>query len=177
MVTASGVTLFDTAIGPCGIAWGARGICGVQLPEADANATQARLRRRFPRACEGTPPPDVKRAIEGIVAQLRGEARDLTAMVLDMDRVPSFHRCVYTAARGIPPGATLSYGEIAAQLGEPGAARAVGQALGHNPFPIIVPCHRVLAAGGKTGGFSANGGVATKLKLLAIEGAVLDLGA
>ncbi len=176
MVTASGFTLFETAIGPCGIAWGARGIVGVQLPEADPNATRARLRRRFPGAREAAPASDAQRAIEGIVALLRGEARDLTAIVLDMDRVPPFHRCVYEAARAIRPGATLSYGEIAAQLGEPGAARAVGQALGQNPFPIIVPCHRVLAAGGKTGGFSANGGVATKLKLLALEGAILDLG-
>jgi methylated-DNA-[protein]-cysteine S-methyltransferase len=113
----------------------------------------------------------VRRAIDGIVALLRGEASDLSAVALDMNAVPAFHRRVYDAARGVAPGSTVTYGEIAARLGEPGAARAVGQALGRNPFAIIVPCHRVLAAGGKVGGFSANGGVATKLRLLSIEGA------
>jgi methylated-DNA-[protein]-cysteine S-methyltransferase len=97
----------------------------------------------------------------------------LSFITLDMEGVPEFHRRVYGVARTIPPGATLSYGEIAARLGDPGSARAVGQALGRNPFVIVVPCHRVLAAGGKTGGFSANGGTATKLTLLAIEGAQL----
>jgi methylated-DNA-[protein]-cysteine S-methyltransferase len=106
-----------------------------------------------------------------MVALFGGEARDLSGIRLDMSGVPSFHRNVYEVARTIAPGATMSYGEIATQLGEPGAARAVGQALGQNPFPIIVPCHRVLAAGGKTGGFSAHGGVATKLRLLSIEAA------
>jgi methylated-DNA-[protein]-cysteine S-methyltransferase len=105
------------------------------------------------------------------MALLRGEARDLSAIALDMDGLPSFQRRVYEAARAIPPGETLSYGEVAARLGAPGSARAVGQALGRNPFAIVVPCHRVLAAGGKAGGFSANGGVATKLRLLALEGA------
>ena len=106
-----------------------------------------------------------------IVALLRGQPRDLSDIVLDMDGVPPFHQRVYAVARTIPPGATLTYGEIATQLGDRGAARAVGQALGRNPFPIIVPCHRVLAAGGKVGGFSANGGITTKLRLLTIEGA------
>jgi methylated-DNA-[protein]-cysteine S-methyltransferase len=172
-MTASGFTLFETAIGSCAIAWGERGILGVGLPERDANATRARMQRRFAGAPEGAPPVDVKRAIDGIVALLRGEARDLTGIVLDMERVPAFERSVYDAARTIPPGATTSYGEIAKRIGEPGEAREVGQALGRNPFPIIVPCHRVLAAGGKTGGFSAKGGVATKFKMLAIEGATL----
>jgi methylated-DNA-[protein]-cysteine S-methyltransferase len=113
----------------------------------------------------------VRRALEGIVALLRGEPGDLTEVTLDLDGVPPFHRRVYEVARGIPPGATLSYGEIAARLGSRGAARAVGQALGRNPFAIVVPCHRVLAAGGKVGGFSATGGVVTKLRLLSIESA------
>jgi methylated-DNA-[protein]-cysteine S-methyltransferase len=116
------------------------------------------------------PPLDVQRALDGIVALLLGEASDLSAVALDLDRVPPFHRRVYEVARTIPPGATLSYGEIALRLGAPGSARAVGQALGRNPFAIVVPCHRVLAAGGKVGGFSANGGIATKLRLLSIEG-------
>lgn len=162
--------LFDTAIGLCGIVWSEAGICGVQLPEHDAAATRRRLRRRFPGAGEGSPPPRVQRAIDDIVALLSGEPRDLSGATLDMDAVPPFERRVYAVARTIPPGATLSYGEIAARLGAPEEARAVGQALGRNPFPIIVPCHRVVAAGGKTGGFSAPGGVKTKLRILALEG-------
>ena len=129
------------------------------------------MRRRFPDTPEAPPPPAVERAIEGIVALLQGEAIDLSAVALDMEHVPPFERRVYEVARTIPPGATLAYGDIAARLGAPGEAREVGQALGQNPFPIVVPCHRVLAAGGKVGGFSANGGIATKLRLLTIEGA------
>ena len=163
--------LFDTAIGTCGIAWGGRGLVGVQLPEPSAGETRARMGRRYPGARETSPPSDVQRAIDAITAHLRGEAADLSHIGLDMNDVPEFHRRVYEVARAIPPGATLSYGEVAARLGEPSAAREVGQALGRNPFPIVVPCHRVLAAGGKTGGFSAPGGVSTKLRLLAIEGA------
>jgi methylated-DNA-[protein]-cysteine S-methyltransferase len=165
--------LFDTAIGTCGIAWSGRGIVGVQLPEKDAAATRARLQRRFADAVEMPPPADLQRTIDGIVALLAGEPRDLTAAALDLDGVPEFNRRVYDVARGIPPGATLTYGEIATQLGDRLAARDVGTALGQNPCPLIVPCHRVMAAGGKTGGFSANGGVTTKLKLLSIEGARL----
>jgi len=165
-----GLTLFDTTIGRCGIAWSPRGVAFVQLPEESEHETRARLLRRCPEAREAAPPPEVRRALDGIAALLRGDAVDLSGVVLDMDGVPSFHRRVYAAARGIPAGATLSYGELAARLGAPGAARAVGQALGRNPFAILVPCHRVLAAGGRTGGFSARGGVATKLRLLAIEG-------
>jgi methylated-DNA-[protein]-cysteine S-methyltransferase len=165
------VHLFDTAIGRCGIAWGPRGVVGVQLPEASDAATCARLRRRCPQAPEAPPPPDVQGAIDGMVALLRGEAIDLGFAALDMEGVPAFHAQVYAIARTIAPGKTLSYGEIATRLGDPTAARDVGQALGKNPFPIIVPCHRVLAAGGKLGGFSANGGVDTKRRMLRIEGA------
>ena len=163
--------LFDTAIGRCGIAWAERGIVGVQLPEAQPAATRTRLRRRFPAAVEAPPSPLVRRAIARVTALLDGEAVDLTDLELDMEQLPPFQRRVYEAARAIPVGATLTYGEIAARIGEPGAARAVGQALGANPFALIVPCHRVLAAGGKPGGFSAPGGVTTKLRLLATEGA------
>jgi methylated-DNA-[protein]-cysteine S-methyltransferase len=162
--------LFETAIGRCGIAWGECGIVGLQLPEP-AGAERARLLRRFPDAVEGSPPPVVQDAIDRIAALLRGEQADLGPIGLDMADVPGFDRSVYEAARRIAPGATRTYGEIAAEIGDPGAARAVGQALGRNPFPIAVPCHRVLAADGKPGGFSAHGGVATKLRLLAIEGA------
>ena len=168
---AQGVTLFDTAIGRCGIAWGGRGIVGVQLPETHEAATRSRLLRRFPDARESPPPPAVRSAVYAITALLRGERTDLAGVALDMDGLPEFHRRVYEAARTIPPGSTRSYGEIAKALGEPGSARAVGQALGRNPFAIVVPCHRVLAAGGRAGGFSATGGVGTKLRMLAIEGA------
>jgi methylated-DNA-[protein]-cysteine S-methyltransferase len=163
--------LFDTPIGPCGIAWGERGLVGLQLPEGDRDAALRRLKRRFPNLSEAAPPPDVERAIDAISALFRGEKADLSGIALDMERVPDFNRRVYEVARGIPPGATLTYGEIAARIGEPEAAREVGLALGRNPFPIVVPCHRVLAAGGRIGGFSANGGIETKRKLLAIESA------
>jgi len=169
-MSAGGFTLFDTSIGRCGIAWSERGVLGLQLPEARESETRARLLAHVPEASEAPPPPAIQRAVDAITALLRGEASDLSTVALDLAAVPPFHRRVYEAARTIPPGATLSYGEIAARLGAPGAARAVGQALGRNPFAIIVPCHRVLAAGGKLGGFSANGGIATKLRLLTIEG-------
>jgi methylated-DNA-[protein]-cysteine S-methyltransferase len=173
-MTAHSFALFDTAIGRCGVAWSDRGIAGVQLPQADEQQTRARMLQRFPAAGEGAPPPEVQRALDRIVALFDGEPSDLSVVPLDMDGVPPFHRRVYELARRIPPGTTLSYGEIAARLGSPGAARAVGQALGQNPFPIVVPCHRVLAAGGKIGGFSAHGGAATKLRMLAIEGAPVN---
>jgi methylated-DNA-[protein]-cysteine S-methyltransferase len=166
-----GLTIFEAAIGTCAIVWSARGIAGVQLPETTELATRARLQRRFPDAEEAPPPPFVERAIEAIVALLRGEARDLRDIPLDLDEVPEFNKRVYDIARTIPPGRTMTYGEIAKQLGDLLFARAVGQALGHNPVPLIVPCHRVVAASGKSGGFSAGGGVVTKLRLLTIENA------
>jgi methylated-DNA-[protein]-cysteine S-methyltransferase len=168
--TAVFFTLFDTAIGRSALAWSARGIVGVQLPGRDDGAMRARLLRRHPGALEAAPPEDVARAIDGIVALVAGKPRDLADVVLDLGAVPEFHRRVYAVARTIKPGATLTYGAIAAQLGE-SDARGVGEAMGQNPFPIIVPCHRVVAAGGKMGGFSAPGGAATKRRLLAIEGA------
>jgi len=170
-MTAHGFTLFDTSIGRCGIAWGGRGIVGVQLPESREPETRARLLRHHPDAIESSPPPDIRRALDSIVALLAGEEADLSVAVLDMHRVPPFHRRVYEVARSIAPGATLSYGEIAKQMGAGRSARAVGQALGRNPFAIVVPCHRVLAASGRIGGFSANGGIATKLRMLSIEAA------
>src|SRR5882672_3159571 len=104
--------LFDTAIGCCGIVWSGRGIAGVQLPERDAGATRARVRRRFPAAVEAVPAGEVQRAIDGIVALLRGERRDLTGVAIDDDAIPEFNRRVYAIARKIPPGATMTYGEI-----------------------------------------------------------------
>ena len=164
-----GHTLFDTAIGACAIAWNARGIVGLQLPESTPERTAARLCRRLPGAQPETPPPAVRAAIDGIVALLDGEPIDLSGVVLDETGVPEFHCAVYAIARTIAPGSTLSYGEIATRLGDPTAARAVGRALGQNPFAPIVPCHRVLAAGGTIGGFSAGGGATTKRRMLAIE--------
>jgi methylated-DNA-[protein]-cysteine S-methyltransferase len=163
--------LFETPIGCCGIVWNALGIAGVQLPEADERALRGRVSRRFRGACEAGPPADVQRVVDDIAALLNGKPRDLGYVKIDTTALPDFHRRVYDVARTIPAGATLSYGKIAEQLGDRLLARDVGEALGQNPFPIIVPCHRVLAAGGKMGGFSARGGVRTKLRLLSIEGA------
>jgi O-6-methylguanine DNA methyltransferase len=171
MPSVPGFALFDSPIGRCGIVWSERGVRGVQLPERSERATRARLARRFGATREAPPPPSVQGAVEAMMALLRGEASDLSAVALDMTGVPAFDRRVYEVARTIPPGATLSYGEIAARLGCRGEAQAVGQALRTNPFAIIVPCHRVVAAGGRLGGFSAAGGAATKRRLLAIEGA------
>jgi methylated-DNA-[protein]-cysteine S-methyltransferase len=166
-------TLFDTPIGCCGLAWNGRGVIGVQLPEADASRTRSRIAKRFPGSSEASPPPHIQAIIADVVALLHGEARDLSHVPLDMKGVPELHRRVYEVALGIPPGRLLTYGEIASRVGVDNA-RLIGQALGKNPFPIIVPCHRVVAAGGKLGGFSANGGGQTKLRLLAIEDARRD---
>ena len=167
----SGYALFPTAIGACGIAWGPRGIVGAQLPEAQEQATRARMQRRFPALHEVEPPSWVQRDIAAIRALLDGEPLDLGDIKLDLEGVGDFHRRVYAITRRIPSGSTRTYGDIAEELGDKGLARAVGQALGLNPFAPIVPCHRVLAAGGKWGGFSAHGGAASKLRMLAIEGA------
>jgi methylated-DNA-[protein]-cysteine S-methyltransferase len=169
--TAHGFALFETPIGACGIAWSSRGIVGLQLPEATAERTRARLRRRWAGATESPPPPSVQRAVEQVLALLDGEAIDLGDIAVDLEAAPDFHRKVYEVARTIPPGRTMTYGEIAKKLGVPHESREVGQALGRNPVAIIVPCHRVLGADGKMGGFSANGGVATKRRILEIEGA------
>ncbi len=163
--------LFETAIGAVGIAWNARGLIGVQLPHADEAATRRRMRQRFPTAHESAPTLIVQNAIDGMTALLRGEPRDLTDIEIDNSETPDFNAKVYAVTRQIPPGKTITYGEIATQLGDKLLARDVGQALGQNPCPIVMPCHRVLAANAKPGGFSAAGGVVTKLKLLSIEGA------
>jgi methylated-DNA-[protein]-cysteine S-methyltransferase len=164
-------TVFDTAIGPCGLAWSEAGLVAVQLPEGDAAGTRARLMRRVPDAAEAPPPPKIAEAIAGIIALLNGERRDLRDIAIDDRAISDFNRRVYAIARAIPPGETMTYGEVAERLGDKLLARAVGQAMGENPTPIVMPCHRVLAASGKTGGFSAPGGVNTKLRLLTIEGA------
>lgn len=147
-------------------------ITGMHLPQANADALQRWMQRQHPQAVMSAAPLDIQRAIERVRKLLEGERNDdLQDIALDMSRVPLFHQQVYAATRRIAPGRTRSYGEIAAEIGAPQAAREVGTALGLNPFAPIVPCHRVLAAGGRSGGFSAAGGVATKLKLLQIENA------
>jgi methylated-DNA-[protein]-cysteine S-methyltransferase len=167
-------TLFDTPIGVCGIEWGPRGINGTQLPMGSEDKTRARIRQRRGDIVEAAPTEEVQRAIGRIVDLLAGNSDDLTDIPLDLDGVPEFNRGVYDIARAIPPGKTLTYGDIAKKLGGVQLSRDVGQALGHNPCPIVVPCHRVLAAGNKPGGFSARGGVSTKLKMLEIEGAAVN---
>jgi len=164
-------TLFETEIGWAGIAWNDKGLVGVHLPERDPGNNRRSFERRFPGIVEGEPPESLAPTIEGIRALMRGEKIDLLDVPLDIGRVPEFNARVYEIARVIPPGETLTYGEIAVKLGDKLLARDVGAALGQNPWPIVVPCHRVTAANGKLGGFSARGGVNTKVKLLAIEGA------
>lgn len=177
MATASGYTLFDTAIGRCGVAWGERGLIAVGLPEGQDAETRERLTRHAREARELSPPPHVQATVDGIVALTNGAAVGFADVELELDRTPAFHRAVYEVARTIPVGATLTYGDITRRLNaDPGAARAVGQALGRNPWPIVVPCHRVVAAGGRLGGFSARGGTDTKLRLLAIERVHADAG-
>jgi methylated-DNA-[protein]-cysteine S-methyltransferase len=170
-MSADNHALFQTAVGWCGIAWSASGVAGVQLPERSQEATRARLQRRYPATQEATPPPHIRQAIEQMTGLLDGQGGDLSAVALDLDGIPPVRREIYAIARRIPAGNTLTYGEIAARLDGAGDAREVGEAMARNPFPIIVPCHRVLAAGGKLGGFSAAGGAVTKLRLLEIEGA------
>jgi len=173
-MTGFSYVMFDTAIGRCGVVWGERGINAVQLPMSNEDKTRARIRQRYGDIAEAPPPAEVQSAIDGIVELLAGKPNDLSDVVLDLDGVPEFNRGVYDIARTIPPGQTMTYGDIAKRLGGVELSRDVGQALGRNPCPIVVPCHRVLAAGNKPGGFSANGGVVTKLKMLAIEGAPVN---
>ncbi|HZP19441.1 MAG TPA: methylated-DNA--[protein]-cysteine S-methyltransferase [Bauldia sp.] len=164
-----GIAYFDTTIGRCGIAWGPGGIVGIQLPAVDDEQMRVRMAQRFAGLPEADWPVKVGRAAAAITALLAGQPSDLWPIVLDMDGIPYFERRVYTIARTIPRGRTSTYGAIAAEIGDASLARSVGNALGRNPFAIVVPCHRVLGSGGKPGGFSASGGVITKLRLLNIE--------
>ena len=164
------ISLFPTPLGACGIAWSGDTVVATHLPEASDTATAARLAARTG-AVEGEPPYAIQCAIRSIIALLGGEKTDLGFIACDFSRVDAFAARVYTATRAIPPGETLTYGAIALQLGDKLLAQNVGQALGRNPFPIIVPCHRVMGVNGRLTGFSANGGVETKLRMLAIEGA------
>ena len=163
-------TLFDTAIGLCGLAWRGESIVSVLLPEGGADKSRARLQRRFADLTESELTPLIDDLIARIRALLDGQPVDLTDAPVDMSVFEPFSRQVYEICRAIPPGQAMTYGEIAERLGDKMRARDVGAAMGKNPYPIIIPCHRVVAAGGKLGGFSARGGSTTKQKLLAIEG-------
>ena len=170
-MAARGYSVFDTMIGRCGIAWGDSGILGVQLPEAREIETRRRMLRQYPDARELRPPLDVEIAIEGIAAMLRGEAADLSDIILDMTGIHAFDVRVYDVTRTIPRGETRTYGEIAAKLRASGAVHSLAQAIARNPFMIIVPCHRVLEAGSYADRISPNGGAISKRRLLSIEGA------
>jgi methylated-DNA-[protein]-cysteine S-methyltransferase len=168
----TGFALFPTAIGECAVAWSERGVAGVWFPEATTDATRRRIERRG--WTEATPPGPVRAAMTHVQHLLESGREDLTGVALDMDGIEDFERRILEAAREIPPGTTLTYGELAARVGAPGAGRQVGQAMARNRFPIIVPCHRVMAAGGGFGGFSAPGGLERKARLLNIEQAALS---
>ncbi|HRJ70274.1 MAG TPA: methylated-DNA--[protein]-cysteine S-methyltransferase, partial [Beijerinckiaceae bacterium] len=161
--------LFATPIGACALIWGGNGICGVQLPEVDDAAAVARLRRRWPDARADEPSAEAQAAIDEIGALLQGRPHDFMRFRLDRGGITPFNDRVYDQTLAIPPGETRSYGDIARALGDIGLSRAVGTALGENPLPILIPCHRVMAAKGGTGGFSAPGGLDTKFRLLNIE--------
>lgn len=173
--SAQSYAIFPTAGGFCGIAWSAAGITRFQLPTSDAAATERLLRRRVPAAVAGAPPPEVAAAIDLVQRYFAGEPTDFTGVVLDLDGQEPFFRQIYDAARRIGWGATTTYGALAKELGAgPEAARDVGQAMAKNPVALLIPCHRVLAAGNRLGGFSAPGGAAAKARMLDLEGVRLD---
>lgn len=163
------IHLYDTALGWCGLIWRDDQIIGAQLPLADRDATLRRIMQRFPKATEQAPPAWILTIAADVTALLSGERRDFSSAPLALENVPDFNRAVYAIVKHIPPGETLTYGTIAKQIGSLEDSRRVGQAMGENPFPPLIPCHRVVAANGKIGGFSAFGGIETKVKLLSIE--------
>ena len=169
MSAAASYTLFDTAIGRCGIAWRSGLVVSTALPGADEAATARHLLRRLRDAREAEPEGAAAEAIDLVRRLLDGEAVDLSVIPVDLGACPDFERRIYALLREVPTGRTVTYGELAERAGSPGAARAVGMAMGRNPVPIIVPCHRVLASSGRSGGFSAPGGVTTKFRILQIE--------
>ncbi len=165
--------VFETAIGPCGVAWNGRGLTRLQLPEGDRSATEKRLAARSAGVRSDDPPPLIARLIDDIRRYALGTNVDFTSAALDLTEIDDVCRSVYGAARALGWGQTSTYGEIARRLGM-ADPRDVGQALSRNPIPIIIPCHRVVASGGKLGGFSAYGGTLTKERLLALEGVGAD---
>lgn len=158
---------FATALGPCGLAWTGSTLTAFYLPGAAAPAGD-------PAASPDEAPPWIRDLVARTQRHLAGEPQDFTNVPLELDAVPPFARRVYEAARAVPAGQTRTYGDLARSLGEPPAAsRAIGAALGANPWPLIVPCHRIVGARDRLTGFSAAGGVRTKARLLVIEGAQL----
>jgi methylated-DNA-[protein]-cysteine S-methyltransferase len=163
-------TLFDSSLGACGIAWEDELLVAMHLPQRTRRESEMRM-RDIGATKSKNPPKWILRTIQSVAAQIDGRTKDFSNIKLDDARVPPFHRRVYEAARKIPAGKTETYGSLALKMGAPKSQRAVGQALGRNPFAVVVPCHRVLAAGNKPGGFTAFGGWETKKKLLLREGA------
>jgi methylated-DNA-[protein]-cysteine S-methyltransferase len=170
---ARGYCLFDTAIGPCGLAWSEHGVTHVQLPEASRRKTEGRLRSRSGHDLVATRTQEVDQVIADLHRYLEGHNVDFRAVALDLRRFEPFHRQIYDAARTVGWGETATYGDLARLVGASGEAREIGRAMSRNPVPIIVPCHRILAKGNKFGGFSAFGGVDAKARLLALEGLCL----
>ena len=167
-----GFAMTPTELGVFGVVWTERAIVRTWMHDRTESRTRGQIQRAFPTADEGPPPAGVAAAMADVAALLAGESRALLDADLDMRTIPEFDRRVYELARTVPPGETITYGEIAKALGEePMRARDVGQALARNPFAPIVPCHRVVAAGGQLGGYSAPGGTSTKRRLLELEGA------
>lgn len=166
--------LFSTVLGTCGIAWNHIGLTGFQLPESSPQRTAGRIAAKAADGTEQTPPPTVQAVIADVRRHFQGDLRDFTGVALDWSLVSEFQRRVYFETQAIKPGFKRSYGDIARALVlEPAASRAVGAALGANPWPVLVPCHRVVSRTNKMTGFSAPGGVRTKTRLLALEGAEL----
>jgi methylated-DNA-[protein]-cysteine S-methyltransferase len=165
--------LFDTPIGPCGIAWSERGLARLQLPESDRSATEQRLKKAGGSASTQAP-IEIDETIAELQRYFSGRRTDFSAVTLDLTGIAAFEQQVYAAARLLRWGETASYGELAGRIGRPQAARAVGRALGQNPLPIIIPCHRILAKGHRIGGFSAYGGGLTKERLLGLEGVRIE---
>lgn len=167
--------VFETAIGACAIAWreasesGVVAIVGFQLPDATAAQTESRITGKSRASKSANPPAQISRLVEKIMKHLDGDLQDFRDVPVDLSAAAPFARRVLEAARHVPPGRTTTYGELARIAGRPDASRAVGQIMGANPVPLIIPCHRVVGAGGKSGGFSAYGGRMTKADLLAIE--------
>jgi methylated-DNA-[protein]-cysteine S-methyltransferase len=173
-MSAQSYAVIETPIGWIGIAWSAHGLTNLQLPERDKEGTRRRLLRRVPAALEARPQGAIAEAVALLERYAAGEEIDFGDVPLDLSGADPFRLAIYRAARRLGFGQTTTYGGLAESAGHPGEARETGQALGSNPVPIIVPCHRILAAGNKIGGFSAPGGARTKRRLLAMEGVSVD---
>lgn len=174
-------TLFNAVLGRCAIAWRQPAsneqeapVIGFQLPEATDALTARRIVEKTGAGKARVIPARIVEIIRRVGLHFQGEAQDFRDVVLDLEETGGFAQQIYTAARAIPAGRTLTYGQLAEAAGHPGAARAVGRAMGRNPIPLIIPCHRVVAANRKPGGFSAHGGLATKAAMLKVEGVALS---